>query len=646
MLSFFRRVSKSKIGTWIMAAVLIAILGGFALADLQNFGTGSFSWFGGNSGALVKVGDREITEREVSDAMQRRLAAVREQNPTADYAAIAKDFEPLLDELIQQQALLAFAEKYRFTLSKRLIDAQIADIPGVRGLNGQPNAAAYQAFLAQQRLTDKQVRDLIASQLLARYLAIPVATEARVPVGLAAPFASMLLEAREGGAAVIPFTFFTRGLAPGDADLQRFYAANRARYMVPEQRIVRIATIGPDQVSGISATPQEIAAYYNANQATYGSKETRTLSQAVVPDQASANGIAARAKAGATIAQAAAPAGANAAVTTQADQTRQAYSSVAGDKVAAAVFAAKAGTVVGPFQSDFGWVVVKVEGVKGQPARSLDQVRGEIATKILADKRKGAIEDIVDRVQNALDEGQNFAEAVALAKLPVTTTPLITATGTSRTNASYRLPQPLAPALKVGFDIGAGDTPEVVTLGNDQYAIVAPAQVVPAAPAPLASIRDRVKNDWILQQAMAKAKAAADSIAAKASAGQSLADAVKQSGVPAPVQPLASRRIQIAQAQKQVPPPIRMLFTLSAGKSKAVPDEQGRGYYVVKVDKIVPGSALLQPALIGQMRSALQQSAGDEYAQEFMRAVQADLKVRRNESAIEAVKKRLATSGG
>jgi hypothetical protein len=29
-----------------------------------------------------------------------------------------------------------------------------------------------------------------------------------------------------------------------------------------------------------------------------------------------------------------------------------------------------------------------------------------------------------------------------------------------------------------------------------------------------------------------------------------------------------------------------------------------------------------------------------------MRAVQADLKVRRNESAIEAVKKRLATSGG
>jgi len=40
MLSFFRRVSKSKIGTGIMALVLVAILAGFAVADLTNFGSG------------------------------------------------------------------------------------------------------------------------------------------------------------------------------------------------------------------------------------------------------------------------------------------------------------------------------------------------------------------------------------------------------------------------------------------------------------------------------------------------------------------------------------------------------------------------------------------------------------------------------
>ena len=46
MLSFFRRVSKSKIGTGIMALVLFAILAGFAVADISNFGSGNIG-FGG-----------------------------------------------------------------------------------------------------------------------------------------------------------------------------------------------------------------------------------------------------------------------------------------------------------------------------------------------------------------------------------------------------------------------------------------------------------------------------------------------------------------------------------------------------------------------------------------------------------------------
>src|SRR6185369_13476091 len=106
--------------------------------------------------------------------------------------------------------------------------------------------------------------------------------------------------------------------------------------------------IGPEQVAGTSASDQEIAAYYNANKATYAPSDIRSLSQVVVPDQATANGIAQRAKGGATLAAAAAPAGSNAAVTTLKDQTRSAYAGVAGDKAAASVFSAGSGAVVGP----------------------------------------------------------------------------------------------------------------------------------------------------------------------------------------------------------------------------------------------------------------------------------------------------------
>ncbi len=360
MLSFFRRVSKSKIGTWIMVAVLVAILGGFAASDISNFGSGNIG-FGMGSSTLAKVGNQQVSERDMSDAMQRRLQEVRDQKPEADYATIIGDFDQVLGLLIDQRSLLAFGDKYGFRLSKRLIDAEIAQIPQTKGLNGQFSDQAYQAFLQRQRLTDAQVRDIIGSGMLQRLLLTPVAANARLSVGMATPYASMMLESREGEAAVIPVDAFKAGVKASDADLQQFYTANRARYMIPEQRVLRFALLGPDQVASISASDQEIADYYNKNQASYGASETRNLSQVVVPDQVTASGIAARAKGGATLAAAAAPAGSKAAVTTLSDQTRQAYAGVAGDKVAAAVFSAASGAVVGPVQSDFGWVVAKVE---------------------------------------------------------------------------------------------------------------------------------------------------------------------------------------------------------------------------------------------------------------------------------------------
>ncbi|MEO6199235.1 MAG: peptidylprolyl isomerase [Sphingomicrobium sp.] len=642
MSSFFRRVSKSKFGTFAMAFVLIAILAGFAMGDIQNFGSGSMG-FGLGSDTLARAGDQKITEREMNETMQRRLQEVRQQQPDAQYAAVSGDFPALLDALIDQRTLIAFADKFGFHLSKRLVDAEIAQIPDTKGLNGQFSDEAYQAFLARRQMSDLQVRQIIAGGLLQRLMLTPVAANGRVPVGMATPYASMLLESREGQGAVIPIEAFTAGLKPSDLDLAKYYGANRARYMIPEQRSLRIATISAAAVGSVAATDQEIAAYYNANQATYGNASSRGLTQIVVPDQKTATEIAARAKSGASMEAAAAPAGTNAALSDLPGQNFADYSSAAGDKVARAVFAAPSGAVVGPLQSDFGWVVVKIGKVDAKTGKTLSEARGEIAAKLSADKRKEALEALVDTVQTAIDEGSNFAEAAAAAKLPVTTTALVMANGTSRANASQRLPQSLAQALKTGFEIAPSDPPEIVSLAEDAgYALVAPATVVAAAPAPLTAIRDRVASDWVQDQAKVRAKAAAQAIAARVAKGMSLAEAVKQAGValPAPT-PLAARRLQIANAQGEVPPPLKMLFTLSEGKSRMVADSDGRGFFVVKVDKIIPGNALLQPTLIGQMQAELKDGLSEDYARQFLAALRQEMKVERNEVEITALQARL-----
>ena len=646
MLSFFRRVSKSKVGTGIMAMVLIAILAGFAVADLSNFGSGNIN-LGMGSGTLAKVGDQSINERDVSDAMQRRLQDARQQRPDADYATIIGDLNPVFEGLLQQKTLLAFADKYGFPVSKRLIDAEITQLPGTKGLNGQFSEQMYQQFLQQQRLGDAQVREIIAGGLLQRLLLTPVATNARVPVGMATPYASMLLEQREGEAAIVPIDAFKAGLKPTDAEVQQFYTANRARYMIPEQRTLRIARIGPEQVAGASASEQEITNYYNQNRATYEPSDTRSLSQVVVQDQSAANAIAQRAKAGQALAAAAAPAGANAAVSSLPNQSRAAYAGVAGDKAAEAVFAASSGAIVGPLKSDFGWAVVKVDSVKAGSGKSLEQARAEIATKLNADKRKSGIEDLVDKVQTALDDGSNFGEAVAAAKLPVTATPLIAANGSSRTDAAYKLPPELAPILKTGFEIAPNDPPEIISLqGDSGYAVVSPGQVVPASPAPLASIAAQVTSDWINDQATKRAEAAAKQIAARANGNVSVAEAMKSVGVALPPsRPIQARRIQIADAQGKVPAAMKILFTVGAGKASMAPNPQGGGYFVVKTTKVTPGNALMSPGLIGQVQGELSQAASQDYADQFIADMKREMKAKRNQEAIEAFRARLLTGG-
>jgi peptidyl-prolyl cis-trans isomerase D len=644
MLASFRRLSKSTVGTTIMALFLVAIVASFALADVQGILSGGS--LGGAGDSLVKVGSEKVTDRDMTRAMDRRLSQAREQNPEATYASIAGDFDQLLSALVDAETLEAFANKFGFTLSKRLVDAQIANIPSAKGLNGQFSEQSYAAFLNQQRITDKEVRMIIGNGLLQQLMIAPAVVNARASVGMATPYASLLLEAREGEVAFVPLEAFRAGLNPTPAAIEAFYAANQRRYMVPEQRVLRIAKIGAEQVASVQPSDKEIADYYNANRAQYAPKDTRTISQAVAADQATANAIVQRLRSGQSFAAAAAPAGFSAQDIALGAQTRDQFTTVAGARVAGAAFAANEGAIVGPIQSENGWHVVKIDQIQREGGKTVAEARAEISTKLATDKRKAALENIVNTVQDAIDGGASFTEAAVAAKLPIVETPPITADGRSPANPSYTLPPELAPALKAGFELAENDEPLIETLPNEGgYALVAPARVIAAAPAPLAAIRDRVTKDWMADQASQRARQLAQTIAGKA-ARVSLAEAARGTPIPVRVEPVNARRIQLSQFQGKAPPPLTMLFTLGQGKVRTVAGDQGEGIYVVKVNKIVPGNSLTRPTLITQTQQQMQNSLSQEYGAQFMNAMRQAVGVKRNDKAIADTKTRITGSGG
>ena len=639
MLSFFRSLSKSAIGTGLMVLVLVMILIGFAAQDISGVFSGNF---GMSKGTLVKIGGEPVSERDLDSAMKRALSQARQENPEATYAALAGQFDEVLESLVNEHALIAFGEDHGFLMSKRLVDAEIASLPQTKGLDGKFSQQAYNAFLAQQQLTDADLRRLIQVAITQRLILAPAAVEAKVPVGIARPYAAMLLEQRQGQLSVVPTDIFRAGLNPSDGDLQSYYAQNRPRYMVAEQRVLRLAKIGPETVAGIAPSEAEIAAYYKANQSTYAGSETRVLSQAVVQDKRQADAIAARARSGAAFGAAAAPAGLSAADVAVGPQTRAQFTGLAGTAIANATFAAAKGAIVGPVRSDLGWHVIKVEEIRGASGKSLAQAHDEIAALLTTNKRKEALTDAVTKVEDRIDDGASFAEAVAAAKLPVTTTPPVNAGGAARGDAAYKFPAELQPVLKTGFAMGVEDDPEVVTLANDAgYAIVAVDRIVEAAPAPLAEIKEQVRGDWIRSKAMQRAQAVASQIAAKVARGMAMDQAVAEAGVSLPpVEPVSARRIQITQADAGAVAPLRMLFSLTQGKSRMVADPRQRGFFIVKTDKIVPGNAFSAPALIGRTQREFQDAVSGELGQQMLAAIKIEQGVKRNEDAIAAAKRR------
>ena len=644
MSSTFRRFAKSKVGTAIVAVIGLLILVGFAMGDIQGIVSGG--GFGGSSETLAKVGSQGITERETRNAVDRRLAQLRAENPNIDPSSMVGEFDQILGALIDARTLEVFAGKFGFILSKKLVDAQIAQIPGAKGLNGQFTDEAYRGWLAQQRLTDEEVRSAIRNEMLQQMLLTPAAASARAPVGMATPYAAMLLEGRQGDVAFVPIEAFRSGLNPTPADLQTYYSQNKARYTVPEQRVLRVAPIGPEQVAGLSASDKEIADYYNANQATYGAKDIRVISQVVTQDQAAAQGVANRAKGGQAFAAAAAPAGFSPADISVGPQTKQQFTDLAGAQVASVAFGAAQGAVLGPIRSEFGWHVVKIDGVRREGGKSLDAARAEISAKLTADKRKARIDELADKVQTAIDDGASFSEAVAQAKLQVVETPPLTAAGTSISNPTFKPAPAVVAALKSGFELAEGDEPVVDALPENAGSIVVSvARVIPAAPAPFADVSARVRTDWINAEASKRARQLASSIEAKVSKGASVADAVKGSAVNVVVGPVSARRIDLSQFRGNVPPPLQMLFSLTQGKTRMVGGSKNEGFYIVKLTKIVPGNALSAPGLVSQTQQQMERTLGQEYALQFISAMQRTVGVKRNDKSIAAAKQRLTGAG-
>jgi peptidyl-prolyl cis-trans isomerase D len=648
MLSFFRRFIGHRIGAFLALAFLALIGLAFAAGDIKGLGGGLGTVMGGGDTA-AKVGGESLSTTELQSRTQRVFEQQRRANPGMLIGTFLAQggLSRVFDQLVAGLAVSAFADDQGMGVSKRMQDAQIAGIQAFQDASGNFSQDLFRQALSREGVSEKALREDISHDLLAKQILAPAGLGVKLPDSLVLPYASLLLETRQGRIAAVPAQVFADVPDPTDAQLRDYYAKNAERFTVPEQRSLRYAPIDVSRFA-TAATPgeAEIAAQYQKDKAHYAASENRSIEQLVLPTQAAAKSIADDVARGKSLAAAAQ--GAGLAVAALNDLSREALAAQTAPAVADAAFTAAQGALAGPVKSPLGWHVLRVTAVSRIPAQTLDQVRGKIGETLRAAKEQQLIADFTGKLEDQIAGGSTFDEVTKDNGLTVATTPHLIATGQNVQQKDYKAPPEVAALLRPAFDMSEDDDAQIVPVEQGKrYALLDVADIVTAAPPPLEKVKDLIVAQYKLAEGDKKAKALAEKIRAAVAKGTPLEKAVAEAGVTLPpVQKAGGRRADVMRSEQRPPAELAMLFSMAPRSVKTLPVPGGQGYFIVQLDSIQTSDAAKVPGLIDRVRDGLSSVVSGEMADQFERAIEAHLGATRNAKAVASVQAELRRANG
>jgi peptidyl-prolyl cis-trans isomerase D len=645
MISFIRSLINSKIGAVVALLFIGMIAVAFALGDVSGSGN-----FGGLSGGNVaRVGDRNITLGELSDALENRLKSERQNNPTLDMASFVESggLDSTLEQLINRYALAEFGEEYGIAVSERLVGSEIRKLPGAMGLDGKFSAEAFRAFAQQIGVSEQAIRDDLAQNLFAQQLLPTAASGPMAPDGMVLPYSSLVLEQRSGQVASLPSSAFFPAAPPSETVLAKYYKDNAANFTIPEKRAVSYAIFDKNIIAArAKPTSADIAAFYKANAARFVASQSRNISQVIVPTEAAAKSVVAQASGGKSLAEVANGLGLS--VTSTNNVTKSSLAGSASAAVADAVFAAPQGSIAKPARGKLGWAVVRVDKINQVAAKSIEQARTEIEAELTKTRSEEMLTEMTSEIEDAFADGSTIADMAKQNGLKIETSPKLLANGRDISNPAYKPIPEMQVILPAAFQLETnGEAQLIEIVPGERFAMIAIADFEEAAPPPLASVRAIVQQQWALAEGAKGARAAAERIRKAVDSGVALPAALAAANVNgAQIEAINGTRADLSRQGQPIPPPLAMMFAMKKGTAKTLQGGADRGWYVVSLTDIKKGDASGNAEMLRERKLELSGLMQNEYGAQLVGAAAKAVGVDKNSDGIAELRARLTNRDG
>jgi peptidyl-prolyl cis-trans isomerase D len=402
----------------------------FIFPSFAFFGIQSYTRMREGDDAIAKVAGVSITQQEFDAAQREQMDRLRQMfggqfDPKMFDTPEAK--QGILDNLIAQKALAAEAARDSLAVSDQTLQQTILAIPGLTTADGKFDSERYKALLAMQGMTPAMYETRLRHDMALQQVNAAVQSTAFVPKVVASRLSDLNDQEREVQELSFKPADFTSQVKVTDEMLKAFYDKNAALFEMPEQAKAEYVMLTLDTISSqIAVSDADIKAYYEQNQKRYSTDEQRRASHiliAVKKGASAAEKVTAKAKAEKLLAEVRKNP-ADFAKIAKANSQDPGSAERGGDldyfgkgmmvkSFEDTAWKLKQGEISDVVESDFGYHIIMLTGVKAAEIKPLDEVKGEIAAEIKKQQAQKKFAEMAEVFSNTVYEQADSLKPVA-----------------------------------------------------------------------------------------------------------------------------------------------------------------------------------------------------------------------------------------
>jgi len=401
----------------------------FIFPSFAFFGLEGYSRLTDDNG-VAKVAGQTITKEEWDAAHRQQLDRMRQVYGNQFDSKIFDSPQArraILDNLIAQRALGAEVVASKLVVPDQVLQQSILQIPGLTKPDGSFDNEQYRVLLAAQGMTQKSYEAGLRREMALQQLNAAIQTTAFAPKTVAENLSSLNDQERTVQMLNFKPDSYAGQAKVTDELLKAYYDKNGARFETPEQADIEYVVLDAAAVAAqASVTDADIKAYYEQNQKQYATEEQRRASHILITvkkDASAADKAAAKTKAEGLVAQLRKNPG-DFAKLAKANSQDPGSADNGGDlgyfsrgamvkPFADAAFSLKQGEISDPVESDFGYHVIEVTGIKPAAVKPLESVKAEIGAEIKKQIAAKKYSEMADQFNNLVYENGDSLKAVS-----------------------------------------------------------------------------------------------------------------------------------------------------------------------------------------------------------------------------------------